>query len=90
MAFEPATDPMPTEIGSFIVHLKDMVDGGGAEGEDPYQAATFDLQILDQHGQVIQTYSGDLVPHITVAQRNSLIGFMDDLRLQANQEILGV
>ena len=90
MVFDPATDPTPTEIGSFIVHLKDMTTGGGADGDEPYQAAVFELQVLDQFGQVIQTYNGDLVPHLTQQQIDGLIGFMSDLRAQASLQILGV
>lgn len=86
MAFQIEPTRVPVEIGNIVVILKDAVE----TGEEPaYQSAHFDVKILLSDGTVV-TRRGDLIPHITVAQRQALMAFMNDLRTQAVQEILAV
>jgi len=51
------------------------------------QTANFWLLVRRSDGSM-KKITGDLVPHITVAQRTGLLSFMDDLRLQAIAEVL--
>lgn len=88
MAFTAPGARTPTSIGRLTVILTDRA----AVGEEPAsQTATYQLTVLDQNGQHIRFGgdTGNLVPHITAAQRNALIAFMADLRAQAEQQILG-
>lgn len=84
MAFDQEPTRTPTAIGSIVVALKDAFDGEGT----PYQSAHFDVKVELSDGTVI-TRRGNLVPHITAAQRQGLMDFMASLRAQAEAEILG-
>jgi hypothetical protein len=88
MAFDQAGTDTPTSIGLIIVSLKDAITGGGPDQDQPYQVANFQVEVLDQNGVRMEHKSGDLAPHITAAQRDALMGFLDSLRVQAEQEIL--
>lgn len=83
MAFLPAPSKVPNQIGNIIVILKDAFEDGV-----PYQSATFQFEILDSDGNRMERKSGNLEPHITVAQKNALMSFMTSLRTQAESEVL--
>ena len=83
MAFQQQTTITATEIRNITVYLKDAFDEQGT----PYQSAHFQVQILMSDGRELSR-RGDLVPHITPAQRQGLLDFMDSLRTQAANEIL--
>lgn len=84
MAFEPEPTRTPEAIGNIVVILKDAFGESG-----PYQSAHFDVRIVLSDGREVSR-RGDLVPHITPAQRTALMDFMDGLRTQAETQILGV
>lgn len=84
MAFTQEPTRTPQAIGSVVVILKDAFNEEGS----PYQSAHFDIQVELSDGSVI-VRRGDLVPHITPAQRSALMTFMEGLRTQAEQEVLG-
>jgi hypothetical protein len=86
MAFTPEPTRTPTEIRDIYVTLKDMV-GGTLEHPDPYQEADFAVLVELSDGTNVRR-SGDLVPHITPAQRQGLMDFMTALRAQAETQIL--
>lgn len=84
MAFDPQESKVPTEIGNMVVILKDAI----TSGEDPaYQSAHFEIKIVMSDGSEV-TRRGDLVQHITTVQRQALMGFMNSLRTQAEDQIL--
>jgi len=82
MAFDVETAVVATGIGKVTVFLAD-----GEDDEVPYQSANFRVEIWRSDGTK-GSRAGDLVPHITPAQRTALLGFMDDLRTQAEGEFL--
>ncbi len=84
MAFTQESTKTPASIGNVVVTLKDSLDDG--EGA-PYQAAYYDVRIVMSDGSEV-VRRGNLVPHITTAQRNALMDFMDALRVQAEGEFL--
>lgn len=89
MAFVPEPTRTPMEIGDIRVSLVDAVARDGTTRMEPaYQAAYFDVRIILSDGTAISR-SGDLVPHITPAQRSALMDFMAGLRVQAEEQILG-
>lgn len=83
MAFVPAEARVPVAIGTMVVILKDAV------GEETYQSAYFEVQVLDSDGEELERRRGDLRPHLTAGQIQGLLAFMDDLRTQAVSQIIG-
>jgi len=81
MAFQPQPTITPTGIGALVVILKTDPDA-----DDP-QSAHFQIEIERSDGSR-KSLRGDLVPHITPAQRDGLLSFMASLRAQAEEEIL--
>lgn len=82
MAFEREPIRTPVDIGDMQVQLN---TANAAEARSP--AATFELQIMFDDSS-IRVASGDLIPHLTPAQRNSLLSIMADLRVLARSQIL--
>ncbi|MCA9366856.1 hypothetical protein KC887_01160 [Candidatus Kaiserbacteria bacterium] len=85
MAFGTYQPPTPAGLGTLAVTLKTSP----ATGTEPAtQSAQFSIEVLDAEGNRIGRPSGNLVPHLTQAQINALLGFMADLRTQAEEQIL--
>jgi hypothetical protein len=83
-AFDQAISRTPVAIRDISVVLVDYV----ASGDEPArQAARFEVQVEYDNGEII-TKQGDLVPYITQAQIDALIGFIAGLRVQAVEQIL--
>ena len=83
--FPQAQPKTPTTLGNIVVVLKDAV----ATEEGPaYQNAHFTVPVLDQDGNMMRDYQGDLEPHLTPAEKASLMGFMTTLRARAEVQIL--
>lgn len=80
---EPTRTPTTLDLH---IEIHDLIDP--PEGH-PAQSAGFRITIYDQNGDEVRRLAGDLVPHITAQQRNQILGFMDDLRTQAETELLG-
>lgn len=80
MTFTPAGNKVPTSIGAVIVILK----------EDGAPNANYQVVIKDQNGQrmSIPQDTGDLVPHLTNADKAWLIDFMARMRAKATAEFL--
>jgi len=70
MAFELQNILTPTSIGR-IDHFLDDLDG-----TTPNRALQYNLEILDQFGDVMKMRSGDEVPHLTAQQITQLQTFM--------------
>jgi len=85
MALPAAKSRIPVAIGDLAVVLTDYVD----TVEDPaHKSGGYEVQVIYDNGD-ITVLSGDLLPHITPAQVAALVAFMDGLRVQAVNEILG-
>lgn len=85
MSFETEPTKTPESIGDIVVTL---IDGFELESGDPIKSAYFQVEIILSDGTKILR-RGNLVPHITAAQRQGLIDFMESLRTQAESQILG-
>jgi len=79
MAFEVEPVRTPEGIGSLRVTLLIERDG--------YKAARYAVEVAMDDGTFV-TRKGDLVPHLTQAEIQSLQAFMDDLGAKAEAEIL--
>jgi len=82
MAFQPQPTITSTGIGKMVVILK-------TDPDDEYvqQSAHYQIEIERSDGSR-KSLRGDLVPHITAAQRQGLMDFMASLRTQAEEQIL--
>ena len=58
------------------------------EGEPP-QGIEFRLTIDDQFDHPMGHRHGDLLPHLTNAQKNALVSFMDAMWAKAESEVIG-
>ena len=56
--------------------------------EGQTQAINYVVMVDDQYHNSMDTRSGDLAPHLTTAQKDHLIDFMDMLWTKAENEIL--
>lgn len=83
MTFETSASRTAASIGNIVVTLKDAT-----EGASPYQAALFNVRVLDQNGRYYDDKQGSLVPHIAASTISQLQSFMADIRTQAESEIL--
>ena len=80
MAFPSEPTRVPTSIGDFYVTLADMADVA-----DTVRGI---IEVRDQNGDVMNTWTGSLVPHLTAGQISALQSFMADLRSQAADQLL--
>jgi len=96
MAFDRAQTRTPQTIGRMVIRLTDVpasnvtVDvPGGTETitENAWQSAQYELIVKYDDGTE-ERRAGDLVLHITTAQRDALMQFMENLRTQAEAQIL--
>jgi hypothetical protein len=85
MAFDPENPQTPSAIGNLKVILHTWPDAEGIID----QAASFQVEVLDQNGQALRHRNGSLIPHLTPAQRSAISQFMADLRDQAEAQIIG-
>lgn len=84
MPLPQAVTRIPEAIEDISVVLTDYI----AAGEEPArQSGDYSVQVRYDNGE-IKVASGDLVPHLTAGQITALMGFMDSLRVKAEEEIL--
>lgn len=83
--FPQAQPKTPTAIGNIAVVLKDAIATGEAAA---YQSVHFTVRVLDQNGDAMRDYQGNLEPYLTSAEKTALMGFMTTLRARAEAQIL--
>ena len=84
MPLPQAATRTPESIEDLSITLTDYI----ATDEEPaHQTADYSVQVRYDDGE-IKVLTGDLVPHLSSAQRTALMGFMDTLRVKAEEEIL--
>jgi hypothetical protein len=85
MAFGREPTVTATAIGNIVIELSDLIltDGSG----DHKYLGTFNVKVQRSDGSEVAR-SGNLLPHLTTAQRNALLSFMQALRTQAEDELL--
>ena len=83
MAFEREQTRIPESIEDISIELYSLV-----QDDDSLQyGANFSVQVGMSTGE-IRVVTGDLMPHLTQQQINSLRSFIDAMRTKAEQEIL--
>ena len=76
------TAQTPTSIGEIRVAFLDP------DGTNPNRGARYSVEVLDAAGEPIRTITGDLKALLSATQLQRLAAFLDDLRTQAETEIL--
>jgi len=90
MSLPQAISRNPIAIEDISITLTDYiaVDEGPFNPASPaHKGARYNVQVRYDDGE-IKVMTGNLVPHLTQAQIDGLMGFMDDLRTKAESEIL--
>ena len=88
MPLPQAITRIPESIADLSVVLTDYVENQAEEGDpEVFQAARFEVQVEYTNGE-IELIQGNLLPHLDVSQKSSLLQFMQFLRIKAEQEIL--
>ena len=88
MAFTPEVNKVPTSVPRIIVHLIDEPDAEDADGNPvPYRARVHIL-VSDQNGDTMRDRGADLQDHYTNTELQPLKDFMDQLRLDAESQLL--
>jgi len=89
MAFDPELPRTAVSIQDISIELVDLKNPGLDPNGDPITpyGARYNVQIVMSDGSIV-VRQGNLVPHITTAQRNSLIAFMQAMRTQAETQFL--
>ncbi len=82
MAFPEIVVPTPTAIADIEVRLFSPDPTGTGT-----PSADYSVQVIYSDGSM-RVLTGNLVPHLTQGQINSLLSFMASLRVQANDQIL--
>ena len=82
MAFIKEQSKVPSSIGDISVVITDL--------EDPTEndQVHYSVQVLQTDGSIFRVATGNLVPHLTQNQINSLVAFMATLRAKAEAELL--
>lgn len=80
----PGFNQVPTSIGPIRIHLEDW------DGILANMRAFYDVDVLDQDGVTMRFpgSAGNLVPHLTQAQIDVLVNFMQEMRALAEQSFL--
>ena len=84
MPFNKARNRTPVDIGAVRINLGDMP---AANGQPAFQKVTYHLELLDANGEVVTTQGGDLLPHLTNAQKTALSNFLDAMRTKAAEAL---
>lgn len=82
MAFTRVENRVPTSIGPIEIRLVD------ANGDNAQRGIRGSVRILDQGGELLREWNGDLRQHLTAQQINGLISLLDALRTKAASEFL--
>lgn len=83
MAFTKPTQPTPAIIGE--IRIRDLVDIDG----DPNKITAFvTVERLSASGENAGNFNGNLLPHLTTAQKNGIINLFAAIRAKAQTELL--
>lgn len=79
----------PTTISRFAIRLFDTYEGLDEELNPIItQSARYEFVVVDQNGEFVKEYAGDIVPFLTSGQISAAQQFMTDMRAKAEAEVL--
>ena len=84
MPFQKATARVPVAIGAIRINLGDLPT---TSGQPNVKKVTYHLELLDADGQLVTTQGGDLLPHLSAAQKTALSNFLDAMRTKAQEAL---
>lgn len=71
----------PTAIADISIELGDYLN-------PPLQEGRYSVQVLDEDGLIMRVATGDILPHLSGADKTWLSDFLDRMRAKAEQEML--
>ena len=83
MAFTQENPRIPTTLRSITVKLLNDLSA-----TEPYKAR-YHIQLFDQNDTLMKDYIGDLLDHYSASELQPVRDFIDQLRLDAETQILG-
>lgn len=82
MAFPRPKNALPNDVGWVTHHFATHKNGT--------VVATVDIELLDADGVPVgERVHDDLLPHLTLAQRTTLVGVATEIRAKAASELIG-
>jgi hypothetical protein len=89
--FNQEAPKVPTEVGRVKIILEDygahpLLDPVTGLPLSRYQG-TFEIQLLDQSGEVLKVRNGDLAPYLTATQKTAIKNLQDAFRVKAEKLI---
>jgi hypothetical protein len=82
MAWEPTPTQTATSIGRVFVELHDP------DGDNNNRQIDAHIHVLDQAGEVMDTWSGDAKPHLPAPVLTALASALDGIRTEAEEKLL--
>ena len=83
MSFTQENPRIPTTLKSITLKLAHV-----PTEPEPYKAQ-YHIQLFDQNDLLMKDYIGNLLLHYTIAELQPLRDFIDQLRIDAEAQILG-
>ena len=89
MTFTQESPRTPTEIRSITVTLINDIRAVNSEGDPQPYRAQYHIQLFDQDDNLMKDHIGDLLDHYSAAELQPIRDFIDQLRIEAEAQILG-
>ena len=90
-----AKDPNPDAVGDFSIVLTDFVEDQAPLDDDGipipppiFKTFTYEVQVFDEDGNVMELIRGNLEEEVTVGDIQRLVTIMDFFRNKAFEEII--
>ena len=82
MSWDEVANKVATTIGPIFIALTDN------DGTSINHIITYNVQVLDQNGDVLDLKAGDLEPHLVAGQKTAIVDFLAEIRAKAEAEFL--
>lgn len=90
MAFNPSGQKIPDRVSTLAITLRvEHSPNPDTGGYDREYSAQYTFEVVDADDEVIDTQSGNLIPHLTDVQRNQALTFMENMIAKATAEAIG-
>jgi hypothetical protein len=78
----------PTAIADISIELTDYIAGADPDEEPARQEGRYSVQVQDGDGRIMRIMTGDILEHLSSADKVWLSDFLDRMRAKATAEIL--
>lgn len=81
MAFQRTAPRVPADIGRVTVAFATM-----KADDTELSSGSLSFDVVDASGNVVDTQSHDILPHMTAAQKTAIFNFIGNIRSKAKTE----